>query len=45
MKWLQISIPKDLHKAFKQYCLDKDMTMKQVIIKIIKKILDKNNDR
>ena len=41
MKWIQVKIPTSLHKAFKQYCLDKDMTMTEVIIKIIKKILDK----
>lgn len=44
MKFLQIAIPKDLHRAFKKYCFERDITMTEVIIRCIKKILDKTEN-
>ena len=41
MKFLQIAIPKELHRAFKKYCFERDITMTEVITRFIKKILDK----
>ena len=41
MKYLQISLPKDLHRAFKKFCFEQDKTMTEVIISFIKKVVDK----
>lgn len=45
MKYLQISIPRDLHKSFKKYCFEQDITMTEVILRFIKKLLDKDKEK
>ncbi len=41
-KFLQINLSEDLHKSFKKYCFDNDITMTEIVTRFIKKILDKN---
>lgn len=39
MKYLQVKLPDDLHKAFKRWCFDREIDMSAKIRELIEKIV------
>lgn len=41
---VNVRLKPETHKAFKVYCIDKDVSMQEVLNSLVERIVDKYND-